>query len=306
MKSAFIILLSLSTLSLHAQTFEGLIREAGEYYNQEKYQESAIAYQRAFKINEGSSNEYYNAACSWALTGDTLQSIEYLNLSADKGWKNLKHIKVDKDLRSLHEVHRWSEILAKVQENLTAYEKDFDKPLQEQLGRIYVRDQTLRQLLTDAEEKFGRDSEEMAYFWGLISEQDQLNEKEVFEILEDKGWVGKSAVGGHANMALWLVIQHAPIEIQEKYLPLLEKSVLEGESSGGHLALLVDRINMRNGKPQIYGSQITRNSETGQQEVFQIWEPQYVNQRRKEVGLGPIEDYLKRWNIEWTIKQVEK
>jgi hypothetical protein len=44
--------------------------------------------------------------------------------------------------------------------------------------------------------------------------------------------------------------------------------VKKGESSGGHLALLEDRIQMRNGKPQIYGSQITRDEETGKQVVY--------------------------------------
>ncbi len=72
--------------------------------------------------------------------------------------------------------------------------------------------------------------------------------------------------------------------------------------SGSHLALLEDRIQMRNGMPQTYGSQIT-SDENGKQIVYQIKDPQYVNQRRREVGLGPIEDYLKRWGIDWTIEQ---
>lgn len=86
-------------------------------------------------------------------------------------------------------------------------------------------------------------------------------------------------------------------------LPLLTESVLSGESKGSHLALLEDRIQMRNGKPQTYGSQIVNDKETGKQIVYEVWEPEYVNQRRKEVGLGPIEDYIKRWGIEWAIEQ---
>jgi hypothetical protein len=133
-----------------------------------------------------------------------------------------------------------------------------------------------------------------------------LNEAEVLNIIEEKGWVGKSLVGGQGNMTLWLVIQHAPLETQETYLPLLKESVLKGESSGNHLALLEDRIHMRNGKPQIYGSQIIPDEKTGKQIVYEIWEPEYVNQRRKEVGLGPMEQYVKRWGIAWTIEQKER
>ncbi|HFA47631.1 MAG TPA: hypothetical protein ENJ95_01280 [Bacteroidetes bacterium] len=306
MRSILTLLICLTILTLQAQTFREFIQKGDELYREGKFPESAKEYDNAFKLEEGNASQYYNAACSWALSGDTIQAIKYLNLSVDKRWKNLKHIKRDKDLTSLHSINEWTEILKKVQANLDEYEKDFDKPLKRKLEQIYIRDQTLRQLYKTAEEKFGRDSDEMMYFWHLVSEQDSINEREVKKIIDEHGWVGKSLVGGQANMTLWLVIQHAPLETQEKYLPLLKKSVLEGESSGRHLALLEDRILMRNGKPQIYGSQITRDEKTGKQIVYEIVQPEYVNQRRKEIGLGPIEDYLKRWGIEWTIEQKEK
>lgn len=306
MKSILIVLIYSLTIPTQAQTFDEFIKNGGNLYDEEKHSESAKEYEKAFDLEEGNAGQYYNAACSWSLAGDKVQSITYLNLSADKGWKNLKHLKKDKDLISLHSIKEWEKVLEKVQENLDEYEKDFDKPLKEQLEKIYVKDQTLRQLYPKAEEKFGSESGEMKYFWKLVSEQDSLNELEVIEIIETKGWVGRSLVDGQANMTLWLVIQHAPLETQEKYLPLLKQSVIEGESSGSHLALLEDRIKMRNGKPQTYGSQITRDEETGKQVIYEIWEPQYVNQRRKEVGLGPIEDYVRRWGIEWTIEQKEK
>ena len=161
-------------------------------------------------------------------------------------------------------------------------------------------------MVSAARDKFGKESEEMEYFWDLMAQQDSLNEIEVTEIIEKRGWVGKSLVGGEANTALWAVIQHAPLEMQEKYLPLLKESVLKGESVGGHLALLEDRILMRNDKPQIYGSQLTPDKVTGKPVVYEIKDPEYVNQRRKEIGLGPIQDYIKRWGVEWTVEQKEK
>jgi hypothetical protein len=306
MKLKLSMLICFFTLSIQAQYFEEFIKNGDSFYDEKNFAKSAKEYDKAFELEEGSASQYYNAACSWSLAGDSIHSIEYLNLSADKGWKDLKHIKRDKDLTSLHTIKGWDSVLEKVQANLEEYEKDFDKPLKNQLEQIYVRDQTLRQLYRDAEDKFGRDSDEMKYFWQLVSEQDSLNELEVISIIDKRGWVGKSLVGSQANMTLWLVIQHAPIETQEKYLPLLKESVLAGESKGSHLALLEDRIQMRNGKPQTYGSQITRDEKTGEQIVYEIWEPEYVNQRRKKIGLSNIEDYIKTWNIVWIVKQKEK
>jgi len=306
MKSFLTLLFCFLISFLQAQSFEELVQQGERLYGEGKYPESAEAYGNAFKLNEGTAMQYYNAACSSSLSGDNEQALIYLNLSADKGWLNLNHIKKDQDLSGLHHVQGWEDVLEKVQANKDDFEKDFDKDLKAQLEKIYVRDQTLRQLYAEAEKKFGRDSEEMNYFWGLVSEQDSINEKEVVKIIDERGWVGKSVVGGQANMTLWLVIQHAPLDIQEKYLPLLKASVLLGESQGSHLALLEDRIQMRQGKPQIYGSQIIYDEETGKEMIYEIWEPEFVNQRRKEVGLGPIEDYVKRWGIEWDMEQKEK
>lgn len=167
-----------------------------------------------------------------------------------------------------------------------------------QLEKISVRDQTLRQLWRDAESKFGKDSDEVRYFWRLVAKEDSLNEIETIAIIDQYGWVGKSEVGGKANMALWLVIQHASLEIQEKYVPLLEESVKKGESNGSHLALLHDRILMRNGKPQKYGSQIVTDPESGKSKLYDLEDPENVNERRSSVGLGPLEDYLKRMGVQ--------
>lgn len=306
MKSILTILICLIAITIQAQTFDQLIKNGSNFYAEKKYLESAKEYEKAFSIQSGNADQYYNAACSWALSGDTIHSINNLELSAEKGWKDVKHIENDIDLSSLHQTKGWNAILVKVQANLDKYERYFDKSLKTQLEQICVRDQTLRQLYQTAEEKFGRESDEMKYFWKLVSEQDSLNEAEVINIIENKGWVGISLVGIQANMTLWLVIQHAPLETQEKFLPLLKESVLKGESQGSHLALLEDRIQMRNGKPQTYGSQIVRDEKTGKQIVYEVREPEYVNQRRKAVGLGPIEDYAKSWGIEWEIEQKEK
>lgn len=306
-KLTILLLLVFCNIALQAQTFQELITEGDKLYSEKDYQASAETYIKAFALKEAEhSGQYYNAACSWALAGNSDEAFKYLKLAADKGWRNVKHTKNDKDLNSLHELPHWEEAINLVQANLEEYEKDFDKPLKAQLEAVYVRDQMLRRLYKDAEEKFGRESEEMEYFWDLVAREDSINEMEVLKIIDERGWIGKSTVGDQANTTVWLVVQHAPLETQEKYLPLLRESVKKGESRGSHLALLEDRIMVRNDKPQIYGSQVGTDKETGKYYVYDIKEPEYVNQRRAAVGLGTIQDYVKRWDIEWTIEQKEK
>jgi len=283
----------------HSQTFDQLIRKADSLYNAHDYEQSAIFYANAFKQNNGSAENYYDAACSAALAGNKGQAINFLTASAELGYHNKRWLLQDPDLRSIHDFSGWDAVLHRVQANQDEYEKDMNKPLKAQLENIYMRDQTLRQLLENAEEKFGNDSDEMRYLWQIILHEDSLNEIEVVQIIDKNGWVGKTEVGGMANTALWLVIQHANLELQEKYLPLLSESVKKGESKGSNLALMQDRILMRKNEKQIYGSQIVRNQDTGMWEVYPVKDPDNVNKRRAEVGLGPIEEYLSRWGIDW-------
>lgn len=289
-------------INIQGQSFEDLVKKGDSLYQAKSYLSSAQAYEKALEIKEGNRTLYYNTACSWALSGKSNEAFENLKLSISKGQRNKEWMQKDKDLVSLKSMPEWQEIMDMVQLNIDEYEKDFDKPLQKKLEKIRVKDQVLRLLYKEAEEKFGRDSEYMDTFWEMMREQDSINEREVLKIIDERGWVGKSLVGEKANATIWLVIQHAPLETQEKYLPLLKASVKKGESRGSNLALLEDRIMMRNGKPQVYGSQIKRD-ENGKGYFYEIKDPEYVNKRRKEVGLGPIEAYAKRMGASWTVEQ---
>jgi hypothetical protein len=135
----------------------------------------------------------------------------------------------------------------------------------------------------------------------LTSEIDSENLRMVDSIISIYGWPGKSFVGGKGNYTIWLVIQHADLKTQEKYLPIFRKSVAEGESRNMDLAYLEDRIMMRKGKNQIYGTQVFSNGKTGMQEFWPIEDEKNVNKRRAEIGLGTIEEYAKNFGIEYVL-----
>ena len=155
--------------------------------------------------------------------------------------------------------------------------------IKKQLAEIYERDQRVRK------------SDDSAAFRPMI---DSSNLAQVEEIIARYGWLGKSVIGGQANYTLWLVVQHADLATQEKYLPMLEKSVAEGESFAKTYAYLKDRVLMRHGEKQIYGTQVVP-SKTGMQEFWPIEDELNVNKRRAEAGLDPIEEYAKYFDIEY-------
>ena len=171
------------------------------------------------------------------------------------------------------------------------------------LDTIYKEDQGLRKEIKSVQDKYGRESGEMKAHWETINEKDARNLIKIQKILDEKGWLGQDVIGGRGNMTLFLVIQHAPIEIQEKYLPMMREAVKKNNAQPSSLALLEDRIALRTGKRQIYGSQIGRNPETGEFYVSQIENPEKVDERRAKVGLGTLQDYISNWNITWDIEK---
>lgn len=306
------LILFISLNSAVAQDWEKyseLINEAWSEYESKNYQESAETYMEAFEALEGKgkTTDRYNAACSWALANNTDKSFVQLFKIAEEGnYTNYDHISTDPDLTSLHEDKRWSKVLELVKENKEKAEANFDKPLVALLDTIYDEDQGLRREISEVEKEFGRNSEEMKAHWALIQKKDSINLIKVQEILDERGWLGPDVIGGKGNMTLFLVIQHADLEVQEKYLPMMRDAVKKGNARPSSLALLEDRVALRNGEKQIYGSQIGRNPETGEYYVSPLKDPLNVDKRRAEVGLPPLQDYVSNWGIEWDAEEYKE
>lgn len=186
--------------------------------------------------------------------------------------------------------------------SLTAFSQStpaFNAPLAVMLDSIYEEDQKYRKMVPDVEAKYGMNSKDMFEFWKTINRVDSLNLIEVSKILDTYGWLGAEVVGQKGSDALFLVIQHANLDTQEKYLPMMRDAVKGGRAKGSSLALLEDRVAMRQRRKQIYGSQIIRD-ENGVYQIAPIEDEANVNERRAAVGLQPLEDYVKRVGITYT------
>jgi hypothetical protein len=276
------------------------------FYKAKDYQNSLKNYELAFKTEPKNPTDLYNAACSAALTGDKKKALKYLNLSVENGWTNLNHLKTDSDLKVLHPEKEWPKLLARLQKKLDVIEANYDKPLQKELLTIQTDDQKYRLMIDSVMKKHSNDSPEMQNLWQKMADQDKLNQEKVKAIIAKHGWVGKEKVGQLASSAQFLVIQHADLPFQLQYLPMVREQVKKGNVPASSLALLEDRVALRQGKKQIYGSQIGMNEKTGRYYVQALEDPENVDKRRAEVGLGPLSEYTKIWDFAWDAKENEK
>jgi hypothetical protein len=182
-------------------------------------------------------------------------------------------------------------------------ETKFDKALIAKLDSIDREDQQYRLQLNDIKQN----SDEMKALWKTINEKDSTNLIEIKKILDERGWLGQDIIGEQGNTTLFLVIQHADLKTQETYLPMMREAVSQGNAKAYDLALLEDRINMRQGKKQIYGSQTIIDSKTGKQYVFPLEDPDNVDKRRAEVGLGTMSQYLlSSFGINWNVEEYKE
>jgi hypothetical protein len=127
---------------------------------------------------------------------------------------------------------------------------------------------------------------------GEMRRIDRENTARMQEIVRQHGWPGPELVGRDGTEAAWLLVQHSTPEFQREMLPLVEKAYREKKLRGSNYALLLDRVRVHQGKPQVYGSQ--GRWENGVLNLQPIEDPENVDQRRAEVGLGPLDEYLAR------------
>jgi hypothetical protein len=110
-------------------------------------------------------------------------------------------------------------------------------------------------------------------------------------IIDTIGYPTIDIVGKDASEAAWLVIQHSigQPHFMKKCLELLGNAVNENKAELRNLAYLSDRINVSEGKMQLYGTQFDWD-ENGELSPNPIDNLAKVNERRKSIGLNTLEE----------------
>lgn len=287
--SSYFHLISIGDSLQRAQDF----KEAAKYYN---------AAFKAFK-GKGFVNDRYKAACAYARAGEIDSSYYNLFRIADKGgWSEYDFLVSDSDLFVLHKDARWNKLVNKVRQNKAEVESHLNKPFQSELEKIFDDDQKYRLLVDSAEKISGKNSPQLDSLRKIIQLQDNKNIVRVTSLIDQYGWLGTDDVGRKANQALFLVLQHSDLATRKKYLPVMREAVDRNKAAPAEYALLEDKILIDEGKSQRYGSQVKFNSEKGQYELYPIEDEAGVNERREELGLSRLEDYLRQWGIHYSGK----
>ncbi len=194
--------------------------------------------------------------------------------------------------------------LAAAQDDDTRWAQPKYKAVAEQLYAMGRDDQKYREQVDSVTQKFGYKSGELASLWKKMKNADSVNNVKLKTILRKYGWLGPKEVGNEANDVIFMVIQHSDLETQHKYAPLMRQAVQNNNGSASNLAYLEDRIATREDRMQLYGTQLRCLGDKCELQL--LADPDNVDKRRRQVGLGPLADYLKDYDLVWDVAAYKK
>lgn len=308
MKSVLII--SLCILTLGASFGQDYLKEADSLKMQGLLVPALSKYGEAFREDASSEVSYQIAStCALLWTAQMRDTAFYYLNDALQNDSTLEAL-YNPHFLSLIDDPRWGNIEdGQIRKYEAKNEVIGNEPFARELFRMIIKDQGFMYAGNIERRKYmnnGGYFSTPAIFPILAMEEKNMieNEKKLLELLDKYGWPTASEVTEYAAAGAALIINHTTYELRSKYFPMLEEAFKKGEAQPLRYAKMGDRLLVEEGKEQLYGTQI--KFENLIREPYPIQDPEYVDKRRAEIGLGPLRPYLKeRFDIDWQVAQKE-
>jgi len=309
---ALSIIIGINTIKAQETTgFFELVKKGTASYDNKDYVNAGKLLSKAADLTQykpggaDGFNAAYNAACSWSLANDLDKAFEQLNKVADNVFFTNYYDQMlkDSDFKNLYQDSRWKKICERINNTKIRFEANLNKTLVKELDSIRQNDQADRLKALEYEKKYGGQSDEAKGQWKIVEEKDKKDLEKVKAIVGEDHWPGVKEVGFDGNQTIFLVIQHADLKTQLEFLPIMQSAVSKGNAMPKDYAYLVDRVSLRQGKKQVYGSQLVRDGKTGKMLYpAPLIDPETVDVRREQVGLEPMATYLQQNGLDWNVE----
>lgn len=175
----------------------------------------------------------------------------------------------------------------------SAQHHSLNKALIAEIDTMFKYDQfwRLESIKVHRKEKSAYSEDDIESNWAAA---DSLNEIKAKAIIAKYGYPGYD-IAGKTSEHFWAIIQHCDDDIafQDKVLVLMKKQVAANNANKQNYAYLMDRVLVNKNQKQIYGTQLQRDKVTGKFKPFPLKYPKTVNRLRKQIGLEPLENYIK-------------
>lgn len=186
---------------------------------------------------------------------------------------------------------------------------------------IHDRDQAVRAEVVRLSQQVPPSVDSLLAAYARMQAVDAENQRVVSDLL-GRGW--PEGLPDEANETIWLVIDHAGLGMQKRWMPLIQRQAEAGRISKSSYATLLDRMLMREKRPQRYGTQtvsvsrMIEGDSTRREQQCWLWpvaDSGRLDSLRSTVELGPIGAYLRtveavygipcRWDPTLSVEQSE-
>lgn len=284
--------------------FLSLLEKGQKAFEGKDYDTCIKCYEEAMTYQPNNAWPKFAAARCYDSKKNKKKSFQHLIQAVESDWEDVEGWldNSDNDFGHLKRKKRcWKKVQRKI--NTQQKEAGLDLVLREDLLQMGRDDQKYRTQIHEYSKAGKYNSPEVTELWKKQSEIDAKNLKRSEEIIAKYGYPSKQLVGKKAAKSIFLVIQHADLKYQEKYIALFKEAVKKGDLKMSTLALMIDRIEVSKGRPQIYGTQVGENQKTGELMFDPIVDEKRINKRRELIGLSSIESYAQRFNFEYKLQK---
>ena len=207
-----------------------------------RYRERAIAY-AILRVD----SSYVFSNLSKALKTDSTETCEYVYIM-DELFNNKSFQKISSSA--------WEDICILCKDYNKRHKKEELVPLSDlevKLEEIDKRYCAYRFILMKKQTRNQLDS--IDFYWRKQQMNDSINFIALASIFDKYGYPGKSQVQkGYMDVAC-IVMQHAPIDMKEKYINLIHEAAITGEFHGTTFLHLIDHMHFDKFGTQLYGTQ---------------------------------------------------
>jgi hypothetical protein len=170
-------------------------------------------------------------------------------------------------------------------------ENRYAAPIKNELLEINAQMTADRQNLYIVTAECGPRSKEAALGKRISHKNDSLVLLKVESIIHVYGYLGPKTIGYEANQTMFNVIYNMQLDSAKKYVAILWQALLKGNTTADNYAALADKVSMQESHAQIYGSIVQRKG--GTYYMPPILDTVKVDSLRKQIGLPPLQEYLK-------------
>lgn len=165
---------------------------------------------------------------------------------------------------------------------------NLNESYKDELKAMCDEDQRLRQQLP-------KDDNGSNILWKEIHATDSLHIVRLQELIAQHGFPTYNNVGHQGVNDAALIAQHADPDFLHRFLEQANSAAAEGDFGLTWIAYMTDRDLIHHGKPQLYGTQLLIQDGITAFELIEDIEN--LDERRANMGLGPIADYMKLYGV---------